>query len=104
MSDYRLELVWCKKKAQYSNGYFARLGKWHVGGYDWDSCRPKGDNTPPWAVSCALPGIKSRLSSHHDQTEAREELRRIIEHWLQQAGVDCAVVNVDAEEPKGVGR
>ena len=72
---------WEKDTRKYTSGKVLYLGKWKVGGYDWNSTRSKGDERK-WSATCALPGMKQSLGFFVNEQEAKETAEKAVTRWL----------------------
>lgn len=74
-------MAWEQSKGRYVSGENYRLGKWVVGGWHHDATLPRG-STAIYAVTCAMPGIRTE-SGHRDTKEgARALLEAAVKQWF----------------------
>jgi hypothetical protein len=62
------------------------LGKWKVGGTNWDSCLAAGteEKYRAWVL---LPGMKESLGHFKTEAEAKERVEKAVSRWLEEAGL-----------------
>jgi hypothetical protein len=77
-------MKWVIDDAVYSNGKKLFLGKWHVGGVHWNSCRSK-DDPKKYVASCSLPGIKTTLDYYENEEEAKARVEKVVHYWVEKS-------------------
>lgn len=81
-------LTWVKDEAQYASGEHGMLGKVKCFDFCWSPYRRRGEDTPPWALSCGLPGIKDRIGHFATPEEAKERAEQVLRTWLNWTGLN----------------
>jgi len=74
---------WIKDTAKYASGEILFLGKWGVGGYQWDSCRSKGDPNV-YVGTCKLPGVRAMVGKFITVDEAKVKVENVVRFWLSR--------------------
>lgn len=83
-------LRWEKRAAPRATGEDARLGRFVVGCYVWDSARRRYEDPnedKPYKVHGFMPGIKGQLGNYATQEKARARLEGVVSHWLTGLGL-----------------
>ena len=79
--------VWKINNAIYSIGKLCYLGKWHVGGFNWDSSSSR-ENGKKYKPACVLPGIKSSFDNVATEEEAIAKVESVVDYWLKNSGLE----------------
>lgn len=82
-------IVWKRMEHRFANGENGWLNnKFKIFTVHWDGCRQKDDmETPPYALRCMLPGIKSYLGNF-ELDDAKEKAEQVLAYWLEKSGLE----------------
>ena len=83
-------LNWQRKKAQYSNGFWAVRGTIVIGSVDYDGgCPPKGK---PYKATCSLLAPSKEWLGHYTtDEEAKEAVLQAFKDWLISANLEITL-------------
>ena len=81
----KTKVAWQKSEGRYVSGHDAMVGKWRVGQVEYDSCRSR-DEDKMYRATCLLPGIKSSLGHHKDESAAKAKVEFAVAYWFEGLG------------------
>lgn len=76
-----MKVEWIRQTHQYSNGYWAKVGKVTVGHSGYFS-GTRGE-TKNYGCECLLPGIKKSTERYATVDEAKDRLERMVSAWFK---------------------
>lgn len=89
--DMKLNFKWKKKTGQYQQGDYLYVNKIHIGGYDWNSARPRHeaeiDDSARWVGYIELPSLadKSKRVYGANPDEVKTQMERVVTDWFTEA-------------------
>lgn len=81
-----IEPEWRPDCREYANGEWLFLGKWPVGGINYDSLVSR-ERKDKYRATCQLPGICSNLGLHATPAMAKERVEAAVTSWLVNSGM-----------------
>lgn len=77
---------WRTKTGRFQSGESLYLNRVCVGGYEWNSCRPRGSaETDRYVGNISLPSTKSTHVFGDSEEEVKLKVERVVNNWFKEA-------------------